>query len=413
MRENGATLKCKVFNGSQSLTMHSHVASLTVHSKEETMETTEEDPYNRQTEFYDTMLPTQSLTTPTPISWNNPEPNSPILESAPYVPEGSSTPPIVTEHDNSMTISIGGTVATFFLILLILFILYILVFKERSKSKFKPTHASHTVRDGETDNNEDEIMETQLRGTTPECDQENTATSSAGEKSVESPKETITVVATLDLNWQSAEAKRHEDNVEDGEKKSTNGQKNSEIVYSVVDKRRSETIKSETLYAEDASPKVSGGEKDGTKLEGGDDSHQTLSSDFNTEILTKHQKPTVAVKVFPGSRRVVDRQPSSKTPPKVIPYHLSKRSRAHAHTTTETEATPEQTTTDHATKDDPRQKNVEGLLYADLDLLGGSARIVSLVEKTVYADIVSQETVGKLREGSTGHAPEEEHGDQL
>jgi hypothetical protein len=42
---------------------------------------------------------------------------------------------------------------------------------------------------------------------------------------------------------------------------------------------------------------------------------------------------------------------------------------------------------DGLVKDDPRQRNVEGLIYADLNLSRGSARIINREEETLYADI--------------------------
>ncbi len=47
---------------------------------------------------------------------------------------------------------------------------------------------------------------------------------------------------------------------------------------------------------------------------------------------------------------------------------------------------------------------MEGLIYADLDLSRGSARLLNPEEETVYADIGNKKTVGKMREGTTGHA---------
>ncbi len=116
------------------------------------------------------------------------------------------------------------------------------------------------------------------------------------------------------------------------------------------------------------------------------------------------QKSTVAVKDLPVLERVVDRQPSGQKPPRVIPYHLYKR---RASTESKAQAGLEQTADrgeDGLVKDDPRQRNVEGLIYADLDLSRGSARISNPEEETVYADIENKKTLGKMRDGSTGHA---------
>ncbi len=136
-----------------------------------------------------------------------------------------------------------------------------------------------------------------------------------------------------------------------------------------------------------------------SRLNYGPDKTQTLSSLPKHGIPSEHQKSTVDVEDLPVPGRVVDRQPSGKKPPRVIPYHLSKR---RSNTTTQAQATLEQTAdrgADGIVKDDPRQRNVKGLIYADLDLSRGSERINSPEEETVYADIGNKKTMGKIREG--------------
>ncbi len=176
--------------------------------------------------------------------------------------------------------------------------------------------------------------------------------------------------------------------VNDG-KKRNDKQNHPESMYAVADKNGAKSKTSGTISFEEASRKVSGFRKGGSKLSRGTDTGQ---------------KSTVAVKDLTVPGRVVDRQPSSQKPPRVIPFHLSKR---RANTTTRANAGLEQTADrceDSDVKDDPRQKNVEGLIYADLNLSRGSARFINPEEETVYADIGNKKNVGKLREGSTGYA---------
>ena len=169
--------------------------------------------------------------------------------------------------------------------------------------------------------------------------------------------------------------------VKDG-KKREDKQNNPESMYAVVDKSRAKSKTLGAISTEDVSQKDSRGGKDGTKLNRGTDTALQTSSDCSNP--SERQKPTVAVKALPVPGRVA----SGQKPPRVIPYHLSKR---RASTMThQAQAGLEQTADrgeDGLVKDDPRQRNVECLIYADLNLSRGSARIINTEEETLYADI--------------------------
>ncbi len=142
--------------------------------------------------------------------------------------------------------------------------------------------------------------------------------------------------------------------------------------------------KSKTLGAistGEASSKVSKGGKDGSTLNHGTDTAQTLSSHSKHETLSEHQESTVAVTDLPVPGLVLDYQPSGQKPPRVIPYRLSKQ--AETSTTTRTHVAPEQT---EDSVEDGSVAN-ESLHYANLDLSRGSARIANPEEDTTYADI--------------------------
>ncbi len=158
--------------------------------------------------------------------------------------------------------------------------------------------------------------------------------------------------------------------VKEGEKRNDK-RRYPESMYAVVDKSRAKSKTLGAISSEEASITGSSGWKDGT------DTSQTLSS------YSKQDSPS-------------ERQPSGQKPPRVVPYHLSKR---RASTATQAQAGQVQTADqgeDGLVKDDSRQRNVEVLVYADLDLSQGSARVINPEEETVYADIGNKKTVGKI-----------------
>ncbi len=96
--------------------------------------------------------------------------------------------------------------------------------------------------------------------------------------------------------------------VKDGEKRNDK-QNHPESMYAVVDKSRAKSKTLGSISTEEASLNVSRGGKDGAKLNTG----------------ANKNKITVTFEDLPAPGRIVDRQPSGQKPPRVIPYHLSKR----------------------------------------------------------------------------------------
>ncbi len=99
--------------------------------------------------------------------------------------------------DYIILIFVGEVITALCLMLVISFLVYCLVFKKKSKAAHNARSASTTQDDG-GESNADGILEIQLHGVTPRCDRHSYHTSSAEERSVEPPRETVTVVVTSD-----------------------------------------------------------------------------------------------------------------------------------------------------------------------------------------------------------------------
>ncbi len=109
--------------------------------------------------------------------------------------------------------------------------------------------------------------ETQLHRDSPRCDQENDHTSSAGQRSVESLGETVSVVVSPDLH-QQAKTKHDQDDVDkplstetdgsvkDGEKRSDR-QNHPGSMFAVVDKSLANSKTLSAISNEEASWRVS------------------------------------------------------------------------------------------------------------------------------------------------------------
>ncbi len=397
--DNGTYYACNAYNNKSYFTMYSKGGYLIVNAQPDDITVSTASQETQGLSTVDKHLPRDNHQ---PIS---PHPNDSIGTGSTPSPQSIT---VNTELDidlnkpsnGSLVIPLISVVITVFLLLTISSLCFF-VLKGIPKSK------SNTIKETRTHSNrkpEDRIREgeTNLRGQISLA-RLNPALCS-GEGSTETTVEAVVIEVSSDVHQQT-EIKRDQDtedkplstktdgSVRDGEKRNDT-QNHPESMYAVVDKSRSKSKKSGTISTGGAPWIVSGGEQDESKLNCGTNRAQTVSSCSKHELPSEHQKSTVAVKDLPVPGRVVDREPSGQNPPLVIPYHLSKR---RASTATQAQTELEQTADrgeDGLVEDDPRQRNVEGLIYADLDLSRGSARIINPEEETVYADIGSKKTVG-------------------
>ena len=148
---------------------------------------------------------------------------------------------------------------------------------------------------------------------------------------------------------------------------------------------------------------------DGKTLQPGADDKTVLKGDEGGGKETKRPtkpppgkpKPTVAIEPYAAVRfSVSDRRPADTQPPPVTPYRLSKRSATLPGTAAilpgddraqprpdRAQPRPDRVPDQTGEADAPWNKNVEGLVYADLDLRSCGSRVL-LKPETVYAAII-------------------------
>lgn len=167
---------------------------------------------------------------------------------SPSIHPSTQNPDLKPQDSSSVgnTTLIIAVITAVLLMLVISFLIYCLVFKRQSKATHN-TRSASTPQDDGGESDADGISETQLHGDTPRCDQENEHTSSADERSVESPRETVTVTVVTPVLHQQADTKHDQDNADttlstntDGSvkdwEKSNDKQIHTESTYAVVNK---------------------------------------------------------------------------------------------------------------------------------------------------------------------------------